>query len=122
MRLRLARERKPDHGAGNSDPQAAAFALAGKAASHSWPATAAGISTRLANLMRLSALPQRAAPGFTLADQDGRRVSLSSFREKVVVLEFMDPHCTDICPIVAQEFADSGHDMGPLASKVVSPR
>jgi cytochrome oxidase Cu insertion factor (SCO1/SenC/PrrC family) len=157
MKLRLARERKPDHGAGNSDREAAgghgepagrnrrwarplmllglagvlgagaasaAFALAGTP--HPVPGQLprpagipASISTRLANLMQLSALPQRAAPGFTLADQDGRRVSLSSLRGKVVVLEFMDPHCTDICPIVSQEFVDAYHDLGPLASKVV---
>jgi cytochrome oxidase Cu insertion factor (SCO1/SenC/PrrC family) len=77
------------------------------------------ISTRLANLMQLSALPRRAAPGFTLTDQNGRTMSLSGLRGKVVVLEFMDPHCTDICPIVSQEFVDAYHDLGPLASKVV---
>ena len=69
--------------------------------------------------MQLSALPRRPAPGFTLTDQDGRTVSLSSFRGKVVVLEFMDPHCTDICPIVSQEFVNAYHELGPLASKVV---
>lgn len=79
----------------------------------------ASISTRLANLMQLSTLPSRAAPGFTLTDQAGRTMSLSTLRGKAVVLEFMDPHCTDICPIVAQEFVDAYHDLGPLASKVV---
>ncbi len=38
---------------------------------------------------------------------------------KVVVLEFMDDHCTDICPIVAQALADAYHDPGPAAGKVV---
>jgi cytochrome oxidase Cu insertion factor (SCO1/SenC/PrrC family) len=102
----------------------AAFALAGTPHPAPGPlprpvGIPASISTRLANLMQLSALPRRAAPGFTLTDQDGRSVSLSSFRGKVVVLEFMDPHCTDICPIVSQEFVDAYHDLGPLASKVV---
>jgi cytochrome oxidase Cu insertion factor (SCO1/SenC/PrrC family) len=36
-----------------------------------------------------------------------------------VVLEFMDPHCTDICPIVSQEFVEANRLLGPLASKVV---
>ena len=40
-------------------------------------------------------------------------------RYRVVVLEFMDPHCTDICPIVSQEFIDAYRDLGRLASRVV---
>ena len=40
-------------------------------------------------------------------------------RGKVVVLQFMDDHCTDICPIVAQGFVDAYRDLGPLAGKVV---
>jgi len=71
------------------------------------------------NLMGLSPVPARQAPGFTLTDQDGRTLSLSSLRGKVVVLEFMDPHCTDICPIVSQEYVDAYRDLGPLAGKVV---
>jgi cytochrome oxidase Cu insertion factor (SCO1/SenC/PrrC family) len=79
----------------------------------------ASISTSLADLMSLSPVPAASAPGFTLTDQAGRTMSLTDFRGKVVVLEFMDPHCTDICPIVAQEFADAYHDLGPAAGKVV---
>jgi cytochrome oxidase Cu insertion factor (SCO1/SenC/PrrC family) len=79
----------------------------------------ADVPTSLANLMSLSALPHTPAPGFTLTDQQGRRMSLASLRGKVVVLQFMDPHCTDICPIVSAEFVKAYHDLGPLASKVV---
>ncbi len=79
----------------------------------------ANVSTALVNLMGLSPVPARAAPGFALTDQDGRALSLSRFRGKVVVLEFMDPHCTDICPIVSQEFVDAYHDLGRAASQVV---
>jgi hypothetical protein len=71
------------------------------------------------NLMGLSPVPARPAPGFTLTDQDGRVLPLSAFRGKVVVLEFMDPHCTDICPIVSAEFTGAYHDLGKLAGKVV---
>jgi cytochrome oxidase Cu insertion factor (SCO1/SenC/PrrC family) len=77
------------------------------------------VSTSLADLMGLSPVPVRAAPGFTLTDQYGQRLALSAFRGKVVVLEFMDPHCTDICPLVSAEFVAAYHDLGPLASKVV---
>jgi cytochrome oxidase Cu insertion factor (SCO1/SenC/PrrC family) len=79
----------------------------------------AEVSTGLVNLMSLSPLPHTPAPGFTLTDQNGHRLSLASLRGKVVVLQFMDPHCTDICPIVSQEYVRAYHDLGPLASKVV---
>jgi protein SCO1 len=78
----------------------------------------ANVPTSLINLMFLSPLPHPPAPGFTLTDQAGRTMALSALRGKVVVLEFMDPHCVDICPIVSQEFVDAYHDLGPLASKV----
>ncbi len=79
----------------------------------------ASISTPLANLMELSPVPNQSAPDFTLTDQKGQRFSLSNFRGHAVVLEFMDPHCTDICPIVSQEFLDAYHDLGTEASRVV---
>jgi cytochrome oxidase Cu insertion factor (SCO1/SenC/PrrC family) len=79
----------------------------------------ASVSDAQVNLMGLSPVPGRPAPGFTLTDQDGRTLSLPSLRGKVVVLEFMDPHCTDICPIVSQEYVDAYRDLGPLAGKVV---
>ena len=79
----------------------------------------ASISTRLANLMELTPLPHVPAPGFTLTDQHGHTLSLASLRGKAVVLEFMDPHCTDICPIVSQEFVDAYRELGPAAAKVV---
>jgi len=79
----------------------------------------ASVSTRVADMMQLSPVPATGAPGFTLTDQAGHTVSLASFRGRVVVLEFMDPHCTDICPIVSQEFIAAYHDLGRLASQVV---
>jgi cytochrome oxidase Cu insertion factor (SCO1/SenC/PrrC family) len=78
----------------------------------------ASVSTSLANEMLLSPLPHDQAPGFTLTDQAGRTMTLSALRGKVVVLEFMDPHCTDICPIVSQEFVDAYHKLGPAARNV----
>jgi cytochrome oxidase Cu insertion factor (SCO1/SenC/PrrC family) len=80
------------------------------------PAT---VATRTADLMQLSPVPRTSAPGFTLTDQAGHTFSLASFRGKAVVLEFMDPHCTDICPIVSQEFISAYRDLGRDASHVV---
>jgi len=78
----------------------------------------ASVSTSLANEMLLTPLPHDQAPGFTLTDQAGRTMKLSALRGKVVVLQFMDPHCTDICPIVSQEFVDAYHKLGPAARNV----
>jgi cytochrome oxidase Cu insertion factor (SCO1/SenC/PrrC family) len=77
------------------------------------------VSTSLSDLMQLSPVPVRGAPGFTLTDQGGHMVSLAGLRGRVVVLEFMDPHCTDICPIVSQEFIDAYRDLGAKAARVV---
>lgn len=79
----------------------------------------ASVSTSLANLMSLSPIPAHAAPNFTLTDQRGRTYSLQSFKGRTVVLEFMDPHCIDICPLVSQEFVNAYHDLGHNATKVV---
>ena len=79
----------------------------------------ASVSTRTADLMQLSSVPTALAPGFTLTDQAGRALSLASFRGRVVVMEFMDPHCNDICPIVSQEFIDAYRALGSRASQVV---
>lgn len=82
------------------------------------PGIPAEVPAGLADLMQLSAMPARPAPAFTLTDQRGRTVSLSDFRGRAVALEFMDSHCTDICPIVSQEFVDADHDLGAAASRV----
>ena len=76
---------------------AMAYRLTGHDESYSRPSgIPASIPDSQVNLMELSPVPVRPAPGFTLTDQDGRVLPLSAFRGKVVVLEFMDPHCTDI--------------------------
>lgn len=77
------------------------------------------ISTPLAALMALSPVPNQLAPDFNLTDQSGQHLSLASFRGKAVVLEFMDPHCTDICPIISQEFVDAYHDLRSDRASVV---
>jgi cytochrome oxidase Cu insertion factor (SCO1/SenC/PrrC family) len=77
------------------------------------------VPTPLATLMALSPVPAKPAPDFTLTDQNGRTLSLSSFRGRAVVLEFMDTHCTDICPIISQEFIDAYRQLGSAASNVV---
>jgi cytochrome oxidase Cu insertion factor (SCO1/SenC/PrrC family) len=83
------------------------------------PGMRAGIPSSLADLMGLSAVPVKTAPNFTLTDQAGHTMSLASFRGRAVVLEFMDPHCTDICPIVSRQFIHAYRELGGRASQVV---
>ena len=58
------------------------------------------------------------APGFTLTDQFGRPVSLSSYRGKVVILAFNDAECTTICPLTTAALADAKDALGAAASQV----
>jgi cytochrome oxidase Cu insertion factor (SCO1/SenC/PrrC family) len=43
------------------------------------------------------------APDFTLRDQAGQTVSLAALRGQVVLVTFMDPQCTALCPIMGQQ-------------------
>ena len=49
----------------------------------------------------------RPAPGFELADPQGRLVSLSDYADKVVVLHFIYASCPDICPLHAEKIAEA---------------
>lgn len=44
------------------------------------------------------------APNFSLVDQNGRPVTLESLRGRAIALTFLDPVCTNDCPLIAQEF------------------
>jgi cytochrome oxidase Cu insertion factor (SCO1/SenC/PrrC family) len=78
------------------------------------PVLAVGIfrHATAAPAVRLSskpALPQvtwapgrRAAPAFTLRDEVGRRVSLTAYRGRPVIVTFIDPLCRNFCPLTAQ--------------------
>ncbi len=59
-----------------------------------------------------------AARGFDLVDQYGRQVTLSSLRDKVVALTFLDPVCTSDCPVIAQEFRVADEALGRAAKRV----
>jgi cytochrome oxidase Cu insertion factor (SCO1/SenC/PrrC family) len=55
------------------------------------------------------------APGFTLTDQFGKRVSLRSLRGKVVVVSFNDPECTTICPLTTTALLRAKKLLGPAS-------
>ncbi|MHB1988161.1 MAG: SCO family protein [Acidimicrobiales bacterium] len=82
------------------------------------PVGASRPPSRLEQLMGLSAVPHRSAPGFVLTDQRGGVVSLAHFKGRAVLLSFMDSRCTEVCPVIAQEFVLADRDLGPAASHV----
>ena len=47
------------------------------------------------------------APDFTLVDQFGHSVTLSSLHGREVVLAFIDSRCKDVCPLTAQNMYDA---------------
>ncbi len=54
---------------------------------------------------------QETAPDFTLTNQDGRQVSLRQFRGKLVLMNFIYTHCTDICPLAEAKLAKVQDDL-----------
>jgi len=58
------------------------------------------------------------AASFTLTDQFGRRVSLRSFRGKVVILAFNDSECTTVCPLTTTAMVDAKEMLGAAGSRV----
>ena len=47
------------------------------------------------------------AADFALEDEDGRAVSLSDYRGKVVVLTFLYTNCPDVCPAITNQLKDT---------------
>ena len=55
---------------------------------------------------------------FHLVNQYGRPVSLSSLRGKTVALTFLDPVCTNTCPLIGHEFRLADTALATLRSRV----
>ncbi|MFI5009560.1 MAG: SCO family protein [Solirubrobacterales bacterium] len=53
-----------------------------------------------------------AAPNWTLTDLGGRRVALSSFRGRVVILAFLSPTASGASPLIAQQIRGALDDLG----------
>jgi cytochrome oxidase Cu insertion factor (SCO1/SenC/PrrC family) len=58
------------------------------------------------------------APAFRLTDQYGKQVSLASFHGKVVLLTFLDPVCTNDCPVIGDEFRQADQVLGAKSRNV----
>lgn len=72
----------------------------------------------LAQFMGISDLGGRAAPGFALTDQNGRPLSLVGLRGRAVLVAFIDARCSQICPVLAQEFRLADQALGSVAGRV----
>lgn len=57
-------------------------------------------------------LGKRRAPNFTLTNQFGHPYSLRQFRNKIVVLTFIDSKCTTVCPLTEVVLRNVRHDLG----------
>jgi protein SCO1 len=58
-----------------------------------------------------------AAPEFTLTDQHGRRVSLSDYRGRVVVIAFLYSTCGAPCQLIAQQVRGALDELGERDGK-----
>jgi cytochrome oxidase Cu insertion factor (SCO1/SenC/PrrC family) len=67
--------------------------------------TRPAVATSTGSVQYLPAVGQQSevAADFRLPDQTGATVSLSALRGQEVLLTFMDPQCTSMCPIVSQQ-------------------
>ncbi len=53
----------------------------------------------------------KSAPDFSLTSQSGKAVRLSRFRGKLVLLDFIYTHCTDVCPLITANLARVQRDL-----------
>jgi protein SCO1 len=57
-----------------------------------------------------------AAPDFTLADQDGKPVSVSALRGRVLAITFLDSHCKQLCPLEGDQLGQVQRSLGARAN------
>jgi protein SCO1/2 len=91
-----------------------------KSSSTAPPATrlAAGPLAKLDVKLRAPAQLRAATPHFALQDSLGRRVRLSQFRGKAVLLTFIYDHCPDVCPLIVANLHNALVKLGPAASRL----
>ena len=55
---------------------------------------------------------------FTLTDPSGKEVSLTDFRDKIVLIYFGYTFCPDVCPATLQELKTATNELGAKADQV----
>jgi protein SCO1 len=64
------------------------------------------------------ALPARQAPALELRNYLGRRVALTQYRGKAVLVTFLYTHCPDVCPLIATNLGLALRRLGAGAGRV----
>jgi protein SCO1/2 len=72
--------------------------------------TAAPSGLRADIVMPPNSMP---APDFTLSDQNGKPMSVSALRGRVLAITFLDSHCKQLCPLEADQLAQAQRALGP---------
>jgi cytochrome oxidase Cu insertion factor (SCO1/SenC/PrrC family) len=78
----------------------------------------AAVAGKLASFIGLTSMTPGGAHPFSLLDERGSTISLSSYRGKVVVITFFDGRCDDICPVLGAEIRQAATDLGARAREV----
>lgn len=83
---------------------------------------AAGAPTGLAADIVIPA-NSMAAPDFSLKDQDGQSISVSSLKGRLLAITFLDSHCKQLCPLEGEQLGQAQHALGsksPMILLVIS--
>lgn len=67
-----------------------------------------------------TSLDKQPAPDFTLTDQRGQSIALSSLRGKAIALTFIYTHCTDVCPLIAAKLHAAYQSLSPSEQQNVA--
>jgi protein SCO1/2 len=67
-----------------------------------------------------TSLDKQPAPDFTLTDQRGQSVTLSSFHGDAVALTFIYTNCTDVCPLIAEKLHAAYQELTPSEQEHVA--
>jgi protein SCO1 len=62
--------------------------------------------------------PPRPAPQIALRNWNGRRVRLSEYRGKAVLLTFIYDHCPDTCPLIVDKLRQAQVELGSAAHRL----
>ena len=81
-------------------------------------ATAAATADNPLGLKAGTFSPPRMAPDFTVRGSDGKELKLSSFRGKLVLLEFGYTSCVDVCPVSLAMLAQAHKQLGELGKQL----
>jgi len=78
----------------------------------------AGVTPSSSGLAADIVIPPKsmAAPDFTLADQDGKPVSVSALRGRVLAITFLDSHCKQLCPLEGDQLGQVERSLGARAN------